>query len=47
MKKTYVEPEFEHLKFRFAPMMGEDPGFEGLVPSDPQGYGEGHGGGLE
>ena len=48
MKKKYSEPEFDLYKFRFGSMMeGDDPGFENLVPSDPQGYGQGHGGGLD
>lgn len=49
MKKTYFEPEFDLYKFNFGSMMegGDDPGFENLAPSDPQGYGEGHGSGLD
>lgn len=48
MKKKYSEPEFDLYKFRFGSMMeGDDHGFENLAPSDPQGYGEGHGHGLD
>ncbi len=49
MKKKYSEPEFDLYKFRFGSMMegGDDTGFENLVPSDPQGYGESHGHGLD
>lgn len=49
MKKTYSEPEFESIHFRFASMMegGDDPGFNTLNPSVAQDYGEGHGGGID
>ena len=49
MRKPYCDPEFELTKFRFGAMLegGDDPGFENLVVSDPQGYGEGHGAGPE
>lgn len=49
MKKSYLEPEFEMFRFRFGSMLesGDDPGFNNLAPSDPQDYGEGHGGGLD
>jgi hypothetical protein len=46
MKKIYTEPEFELHRFQFGSMMSDDPDFQGLTPSDPQGQAEGHGGGL-
>ena len=49
MKKPYFEPEFDLVQFQFGSLMngGDDPGFQGLAPSDPQSYGEGHGGGAD
>ncbi len=49
MKKCYAEPEFDIIKFNFESILeGDDNGdFENLVPSDPQGYAGGYGGGLD
>ncbi len=43
MKKTYFEPEFDLIKFKFGSVLNDDDDDPDahIVPSDPEGQGQG------